>query len=112
MAEEKIKSCVWLFKIFLKAMARKGTTFNRNCEYASIKYATNQILPNTTHRLCMWHILEKVLERISPSAREDEDFWNALNICVWAYEIIEEFESWHSLITVFQLTSTEWLSTC
>lgn len=41
MAEEKIKSCVWLFKIFLKAMARKGTTFNSNCEYASIKYATN-----------------------------------------------------------------------
>ena len=43
-------------------------------EDASMKAAIAQILPDTTHRLCMWHIMEKVLEKVGPSIREDEQF--------------------------------------
>jgi hypothetical protein len=67
-------------------------------ECASMKAAINMILPNTTHRLCMWHIMEKVPERVSPSLREDQEFWDALKSCVWGSETIEEFETqWHFL---------------
>jgi transposase-like protein len=43
-------------------------------EDASMKVAIAHILPNTVHRLCMWHIMEKVPEKVRPSIREDDDF--------------------------------------
>jgi len=92
-AKEKIESYVWLFKIFLKAMGGAAPHLIVTDECASMKAAINQILPNTTHRLCMWHIMEKVPERVSPSLREDREFWDALNSCVWGSETIEEFET-------------------
>ncbi|WVZ77255.1 hypothetical protein U9M48_025142, partial [Paspalum notatum var. saurae] len=62
--------------------------------------------------LCMWHIMDKVPEKIGPSLREDEDFWDRLNGCVWGSETPEDFESnWASIITDFQLTGNKWFST-
>jgi hypothetical protein len=92
-ADEKIESYVWLFKIFLKAMGGAAPHLIVTDECASMKAAINQILPNTTHRLCMWHIMEKVPERVSPSLREDQEFWATLNSCVWGSETIEKFET-------------------
>jgi hypothetical protein len=34
----------------------------------------------------MWHIMEKVPEKVGRSIREDEDFWKRLNQCVWGTE--------------------------
>jgi len=112
MADEKIELYVWLFQIFLKAMDGAAPHLIITDECASIKAAIKHILPNTTHRLCMWHIMEKVLERVSPSLREDQEFWDELNSCVWGSETIEEFEKqWYDLVTKFQLMGNEWFST-
>jgi transposase-like protein len=43
-------------------------------EDVSMKDAITKILPDTTHRLCMWHIMDKVPEKVGPSLREDQDF--------------------------------------
>jgi transposase-like protein len=43
-------------------------------EDASMKAAIAQILPDTAHRLYMWHIIEKVPEKVEPSLRKDENF--------------------------------------
>jgi transposase-like protein len=43
-------------------------------EDASMKAAISKILPDTTHRLCMWHIMDKVPEKVSPSLTEDREF--------------------------------------
>ena len=43
-------------------------------EDASMMSAIAQILPNTAHRFCMWHIMEKVPEKVGPSIRNDEFF--------------------------------------
>ena len=71
---EKIESYEWLFKTFLKAMGGIAPHLIITDEDASMKAAISQILPETIHRLCMWHIMEKVPERVGPSIREDEDF--------------------------------------
>jgi hypothetical protein len=60
----------------------------------------------------MWHIMEKVPERVSPSLRENQEFWDALKSCVWGFETIEEFETqWHCFVTKFQVMGNEWFST-
>ena len=55
-------------------------------EDTSMNAAIAQILPDTAHRLCMWHIMEKVPEKVGPSIREDENFWKRLNKYVWGTE--------------------------
>jgi hypothetical protein len=103
LANEKIDSYVWLFKTFLEAMGGRAPHLMVTDECASMKAAIG---------LCMWHIMEKVHENISPSLRADEDFWNKLHTCVWDSETIEEFESrWNSMIVEFQLVGNKWFGT-
>ena len=76
-----------MFETFLKAMGGVAPHLIIIEEDASMKAAIAQILPNTAHRLCMWHIMEKVPEKVMPSIREDEKFWERLNKCVWGPRI-------------------------
>jgi len=82
LADEKIDSYVWLFKTFLKAMGGVAPHLITTDEDASMMAAIAQILPDTAHRFCMWHIMEKVPEKVGPSIRNDEQFWERLNKCV------------------------------
>jgi hypothetical protein len=80
-------------------------------EDASMKAAIAEVLPNTTHRLCMWHIMDKVPEKVGPSIREDEDFWRRLNNCVWGTENEDDFVSqWNSIMTDYGLMRNDWFS--
>ena len=112
LADEKIESYVWLFKTFLKAMGGVAPHLITTDEDASMKAAIAQILPDTAHRLCMWHIMEKVPEKVGPSIRGDENFWKRLNKCVWGTENSDDFVSqWNSIITDYGLMENEWFST-
>ena len=74
--------------------------------------ATAQILPDTAHRFCMWHIMEKVPEKVGPSIRNDEIFWERLNKCVWETENSDDFVSqWNSIVTDYGLIRNDWFST-
>ncbi|KAG2595886.1 hypothetical protein PVAP13_5KG116587 [Panicum virgatum] len=66
---------------FLKAVGGVAPHLIITDEDASMKAAIAQILPEIVHRLCMWHIMKKVPERVGPSIREGEDFWKLLNKC-------------------------------
>lgn len=109
---ERIASYKWLFETFLKAMGGKEPRLIITDEDASMREAMSVVLPNTKHRLCMWHIMKKLPEKIGPHLREEPLFWVRVNSCVWGSETAEEFESkWHSLISDFQLEDNEWLAT-
>jgi hypothetical protein len=60
LADEKIRSYVWLFKTFLNAMGGVAPHLITTDEDASMKAAITQILPGTAHRLCMWHIIATI----------------------------------------------------
>jgi hypothetical protein len=112
LANEKIKSYVWLFNTFFKAMGGALPHLIITDEEESMKVVITKILPDTTHRLCLWHIMDKVPEKVGPSLREDQDFWDRLNLCVWGFETREELESnWSSFINDFQVGGNEWFST-
>ena len=44
-------------------------------EDVSMIAAITEILPETTHRFCMWHIIDKVPEKVGPSISQDQNFW-------------------------------------
>jgi hypothetical protein len=111
LANEKIESYVWLFETFLKAMGGVAPHLITTDEDASMKAAIAEILPDTTHRFCMWHIMDKVSEKVGPAIREDLKFWERLSKCVWGTENSDDFESqWNSIITDYGLMGNEWFS--
>jgi hypothetical protein len=60
----------------------------------------------------MWHIMDKVPEKVRPSLREDKELWKRMNSYVWGSETPEDFVTqWTSIISDFQHTENEWLST-
>jgi hypothetical protein len=108
LANEKIESYGWLFRTFLLAMGGKTSRLIITDEDASMKSAIRTILPDTIHRLCMWHIMEKVPEKVGPPTNQDKEFWAALNTCVWGSETREEFDMrWNAIIAAYGLEKNE-----
>ena len=57
LVNEMIESYIWLLKTWLKAMlGHAPSTIITNADKAMGKTIV-EILLNTTHRLCLWHIL-------------------------------------------------------
>lgn len=111
LANEKTESYVWLFQTFLRAMGGVAPRLIITDEAVSIKNAIDIALATCVHRFCMWHIMDKVPEKIGPSVREEPEFWKRLNSCVWGSETAHEFETqWNSIITDFGLEENEWLA--
>ena len=109
LADEKIESYIWLFQTFLRSMGGKAPSFIVTDEDASMR-AVDIVFPNTTHRLCMWHIMKKLPDKIDANLLRDDEFRTMVNSCVWGSETIEEFESrWQAWITKYHLEGNEWL---
>jgi hypothetical protein len=52
--------------------------------------------------------MEKVPEKVGPSIREDKEFWDRLDKCVWGSGDPNEFVSqWNDIITTYGLTGNE-----
>ncbi|XP_010227160.1 protein FAR1-RELATED SEQUENCE 5-like [Brachypodium distachyon] len=108
---EKAESYVWLFKTFLRAIGGVAPKLIITDEAGSIKNASAEVFPTTAHRLCMWHMMEKLPEKIGPSIREESEFWKRMNACVWGSGTPTEFESqWNSVISDFGLEDNKWLT--
>ena len=80
---ETTKDYIWLFNIFLKCMDGVVPSVIITDECGSMRNAINALLPHTTHRLCMWHNMKKVPEKVPLELRSDEIFYKRLDSCVW-----------------------------
>ncbi|XP_039804890.1 protein FAR1-RELATED SEQUENCE 5-like [Panicum virgatum] len=110
LADEKIESFTWLFQTFLRAMGGKAPELIITDEDASMRAAIGSVLPNTIHRLCVWHIMKKFPKKIGPHLLKDEEFLKRVNSCVWGSETTEEFErKWHAIMSDYHLENNEWL---
>ncbi|XP_060672779.1 protein FAR1-RELATED SEQUENCE 5-like [Ziziphus jujuba] len=67
-----------------------------------------QSLPNTFHRYCSWHILEKFSTHLN--AITYRDFYKDFQQCIWESECPEEFErKWVTTIEKASLDNNDWL---
>jgi hypothetical protein len=108
---EKVESYKWVFETFLKAMDGVAPRLMVTDEDQSMKIAIEEVLRNTIHMLCMWHIMRKLPEKVGPPLREDEHFYSTINSCVWGSENPAEFEEkWSAMICEFDLQDNEWFA--
>ncbi|XP_074297435.1 protein FAR1-RELATED SEQUENCE 5-like [Silene latifolia] len=65
----------------------------------------------TQNRLCMWHIMKKLPDKVGPSIYQNTNFLKEINYVVGDGDIHpKEFESrWKSTLSSYELSDNEWL---
>ncbi|KAK9274619.1 hypothetical protein L1049_021869 [Liquidambar formosana] len=72
----------------------------------AMEIAIKNVLPNTTHRFCIWHILKKFSKKLD-YATYDQHYQSFRN-CIWDSENPQEFEArWVDLIEKIELQGHE-----
>ncbi|XP_076914146.1 protein FAR1-RELATED SEQUENCE 5-like [Bidens hawaiensis] len=92
LASETIESYTWLLQMLLKSFgqAPKVVVIDQD---PAMKQAIAAVFPNTRHRLCMWHIMKKVADKVGADLCNNEDFKSRLCNIVWTDSISSlEFE--------------------
>ncbi|XP_042036907.1 protein FAR1-RELATED SEQUENCE 5-like [Salvia splendens] len=87
LSKENVNSFSWLFNQFVKCMvvAPKLIVTDQDLR---MKVAIEEVLVNTRHRWCMWHVMNKVADKLPKNMLGSEELKKELNACVWS-ELIE-----------------------
>ncbi|GJZ16636.1 FAR1-related sequence 5-like protein [Tanacetum coccineum] len=108
---ETTKSYIWLLKTFMKAFG-KAPSIVATDQYGAMRNAIEAEFGGSKHRLCMWHITQKLPAKICAKIYDETDFKEKLNKIVWNMYIgPEEFEyKWGKLMEEFKLENHKWLT--
>jgi len=119
---ESIESFVWLFETFLTAMSGKHPSTIFTDQDAAMAGAIAYVFPNTSHRLCLWHICLNAAKHLSHVIHEsnkneldknesDNKFLSDFKKCVYEDRSETYFiEKWHELLAKYNLEENSWMA--
>ncbi|XP_042051660.1 protein FAR1-RELATED SEQUENCE 5-like [Salvia splendens] len=111
LSKENANSFSWLFNQFVKCMGVAPKLIVTDQDLG-MKVAVEEVLVNTRHRWCMWHVMNKVADKLPKNMLGSEQLKMELNACVWS-ELIEPDafeETWHAIMERYGLTNNVWFS--
>ncbi|KAF5447954.1 hypothetical protein F2P56_033464 [Juglans regia] len=110
LVNETAESYIWLLRTWQEAMlGRAPSTIITDDDKAMAK-AIVEVLPNTTHRLCLWHILQKFPEHLAYVYNKFPDFQKDFRHCIHETITTDEFEQeWSSIVVKYDLGENIWL---
>jgi zinc finger SWIM domain-containing protein 3 len=102
---ETISLFIWLFQTFLTAMSGKHPSTIFTDQDAAMAAAIAFVFPNTSHRLCLWHIYLNTAKHLSHVIHEHpKKFLKAFKSCVYEDRSEEYFKmKWDDLLTKYSL---------
>ncbi|XP_074300974.1 protein FAR1-RELATED SEQUENCE 5-like [Silene latifolia] len=108
---ESQDSFEWIFTKFLEAMRQQQPQCIIKDQCPGIKKACPNIFKNSVHKYCMWHIMQKVPEKVGRAICNDTDFMTDINAVVWDVDLEpEEFEqNWQTVIEAHGMQNNRWL---
>ena len=65
LSREDIETYVWLFKSWLECMHGRAPKAILTYQCRSMQGVVTQVFPESHHRLCRWHIMKKIPEKLS-----------------------------------------------
>lgn len=108
--DESEASFTWLFRTWLSAMNERPPVSITTDQDRAIKAAITQVLPQTRHCICKWHILREGQERLAHIYLAHPSFYGDLYSCINFSETVEDFEkSWSSILDKYDVCKNEWL---
>ncbi|KAK1413796.1 hypothetical protein QVD17_35579 [Tagetes erecta] len=110
LGNETADSYRWLLLTFLSTFGAPPQVVVTDQD-AAMKRAIKDVLPRSRHRLCMWHIWDKITSKVGANLCGTTDFKKRLGRIVWDDSIpIDEFErQWPIILSDFNLSEHEWL---
>ncbi|KAL8100202.1 hypothetical protein AgCh_032448 [Apium graveolens] len=111
LAKENYKNFKWLINTFKKVMGRAPRCVSTD-QCAAIKKALNKWWRQTKHRLCMWHIMNKLPTKVGPALASDKKFIQKLKSAVYSDHLTQTkfVERWNDVIVEYKLESNPWLT--
>ncbi|KAF2283957.1 hypothetical protein GH714_017579 [Hevea brasiliensis] len=109
-SHKDVNTFKWLFMTWLEAMGdvHPNSILTDQCE--SMRKAITEVMPNTRHRFCLWHILCNVPEKFKGVVDYDSACLEFKAI-IYDSLIIEMFErNWNEFVVKHGLERNEWLS--
>ncbi|XP_042972696.1 protein FAR1-RELATED SEQUENCE 5-like [Carya illinoinensis] len=107
---ETVESYTWLLKTWLEAMLGRTPTTIITDDDKAMAMAIAEELPNTTHKLCLLHILQKVPEHLTRVYNKYPQFQQDFYHCIHETLTIEEFEfEWTEILLKYKLEDNSWL---
>ncbi|XP_022031669.1 protein FAR1-RELATED SEQUENCE 5-like [Helianthus annuus] len=111
LGSETADSYRWLLRMYVKAFGVAPKVVVTDQDLA-MKTVILDVLPDSCHRLCMWHIWEKLTPKLGPVLCNITDLKKkTLAKIVWSDSISRnEFEEkWHAILSEYGLSNHEWL---
>lgn len=103
-------SFIWLMKTWLKAVSGPAPRVVLTDQEQFLKEAVADVFPNALHSFSLWHILRRVPEKLGKIVKQNDNFMESFNKCIYRSWTDEEFEKrWWEMIDKFQLRGDEWL---
>ncbi|KAG7955922.1 hypothetical protein I3843_11G098500 [Carya illinoinensis] len=101
---------VWLFRAWLKCMngqAPKAIITNQDW---AMKSAISTVFPDTRHRYCLWHIMQKLKEKLGSHTQFNTGLKTSIQSALYDSQTCGEFEDkWGQLLDMYNLRSNAWL---
>ncbi|GJW71120.1 FAR1-related sequence 5-like protein [Tanacetum coccineum] len=110
LSNETVGAYKWLLEEFKNAFGKDLNVVITDQD-PSTKIAILECFPNTRHRLCMRHIMQKLVTKVGTAICSKADFKRRICDIVWTDQILPyEFErEWEIMIKYFQLDDNKWL---
>ncbi|XP_050242347.1 protein FAR1-RELATED SEQUENCE 7-like [Quercus robur] len=109
---ETAESFKWLFEIFLVAHAGKRPKTIFMDQDPTMAKALSEIMPNTYHGLCTWHIIQNGIKHLGNLMKDGSSFLQVLKTCMFEFNDETEFEkTWGDMIDTYAIHDRSWLDT-
>lgn len=111
MRDEKETSYKWVLKTWLEAVDNKAPTTIITDQDLALGNAIADVMPETKHMYCTWHISSKFPEKLSSLYTNYPEFKTDFNACVYKSLTPTEFEGrWEELVENYDLQNHDWLN--
>ncbi|XP_021736782.1 protein FAR1-RELATED SEQUENCE 8-like [Chenopodium quinoa] len=99
----------WIFRQWLSCMGNKAPEAILTDQAPAMRKPLAEVMPNTRHRWCIWHILKKFPEKLGKCELYN-DFKNPLKNVIYDSLTIDEFQTrWCEAMKLYKLEDNEWL---
>ena len=100
------KSFKWLFESFLVAHAGKRLKII----FTDQDLAMSEIMPNTYHGLCTWHIMQNGIKHLGNLMKDGSSFLQVFKTCMFEFNDEIEFKkTWEDMIDTYAIHDHSWL---
>ncbi|XP_048528954.1 protein FAR-RED IMPAIRED RESPONSE 1-like [Triticum urartu] len=109
--DETTETFEWVFKEFASLTGGKAPKTILTDQARAMERAICSQWPDTTHRWCKWHVLQKAREHLGSVYSKNSDFRDEFHKLLEYMVTVDEFETaWAGLIEKYQLAEHPWLT--